>query len=179
MSKVHSDAFKSAFGYTLASEMKGSTKCQRWSNAAKGNITIGLLSYIPIVNLIALPILISQIQKESKGEALKSQDGKAYLARTILLFVGLIPVVMLLDTIATLMKCCEKCKKVSGQQFHKPKKSKPSNEHTFEHGSTLYRSSRAVGTRPVSGNPEAEWIDMSSSSATSASEEPSYLAQVD
>lgn len=117
MLKIHRDAFVDGFSSALASEAKGKTKCQRWSAAAKQNVLMGLLSYIPIVNIIALSILIAKKQKETNGRALKSQDGKAFLARTILLSVGLIPVVMLLDSIATIMKCCEKCKKVSRSRF--------------------------------------------------------------
>lgn len=99
------NAYIEAFGYQLAIESEGKTKFERWLVATKENIITGLLSYIPIVNLIAYSILIAQAQQKSNGQYLKSETGKALLGRTIVLSLGLIPIVMLLDTIATIMKC--------------------------------------------------------------------------
>lgn len=100
----HTKVYVDVFGYRLASEEAG-TKCQRCSRATKVNLLNKILSYIPIVNAIAMAIIISQEQKKSKGEFLKTQEGKAMLARVILCSIGLIPAVMLLDVIGTMIKC--------------------------------------------------------------------------
>lgn len=101
-----SGAFKGAFSYTLSSEMAGHSKCQRWSKAARINVVEGLLSYIPIVNLIALSIFLAKRDKSFYSTPI----GKAILTRSILCMTGiLVPLVILLDTTGTIMKSITVC----------------------------------------------------------------------
>lgn len=94
-------AFWEAFSYTIPFEVAGNTQYQKGVRASRLSAVYAFLSYIPIVNLIALSIFLA---KQNKA-FFSTSYGKALLARSIVcMSIVLVPLVALMDIVGTFMK---------------------------------------------------------------------------
>lgn len=104
MSKVNTDAFVGAFSYMSSKDIPGNkiTEKQKKRLATENNIN-RVLECIPGISLFTGIQDIYEAKKQNPT-FLKTEQGKAFIARIVLNIVGLGGFVLLLDVIGTIMK---------------------------------------------------------------------------